>query len=119
MGACAPCGPIVDPSLAIREGLWFTSHNGFQVPVIESDCLLAVQAINSNSPTSSLDSVLVDIKAALVELGDGTCCHIPRQRNTAAHTLARESLVIGSDMCWIDTCPDCIQLCISTDATAY
>ena len=74
---------------------------------------------NSNSPHSTLDYVLVDSKAALVELGDGACCHIPGKGNIAAHTLARESLILGSNMCWIDSCPDCILLCISTDAIPY
>lgn len=73
--------------LAIRAGLELVQPLQLERVVVESDCLLAVQAINSNSPDlSSLGSTVDDI---LVLLGSDlsiAVSHASRSSNLVAHS---------------------------------
>ena len=112
-----PYVPLLAECLAIREGLLLAQHHRLSIREVESDCLVTVQVINKVYVSLLLDSIANDIRKLLSEHGDGSCHYISRQRNVAAHTIARESLAMSSDAIWTNECPSCIFQCITHDAS--
>ena len=101
--------------LAIRDGLRFVRTVDFDVQIVESDCALAVSAIFQEVPPLVIDTIIADIKCLLDELSDGSCCYVPREGNMVAHTLARESITLPANSCWLHESPSCIDRFVVLD----
>ena len=110
-----PYSPLVAECIAIREGLSFAFNCGLQTIYVESDCLMAIQAINGNDP-SVIDSIISDIRDLFRKVSGGSCSHIPRCCNVAAHTLAKESITMNNDVSWFNQIPPCIEQIVTADA---
>ena len=98
--------PFMAECLAIREGLKGVCDRGLQVHCVESDSLVAIYKYSSNS---ILDSIISYIRCLLIELGGGSCDYIPRQGNVVAHSLARESITLSTNMFWSHDYSRCIS----------
>ena len=74
--------------LAIREGIRLAIEFGYPLDEIDSDSLLAINAINRPHPCSTVVSVVKDINFFITSAGYGSCHHISRVGNMVAHELA-------------------------------
>ncbi|PON47356.1 hypothetical protein TorRG33x02_323610 [Trema orientale] len=63
--------------IAIREGLLFAEACALHVSYVESDCLAAVQAINSSGGLSPIDLVVGDIISLMSVGSSGPCNFCP------------------------------------------
>lgn len=81
--------PFAAECLALREGLLFAKNRGLRVSLLESESCNAVRAINGAFLFAAECPIINDVKLLMEEAGCGTCSHIPRKCNMAAHTLAK------------------------------
>lgn len=78
--------------VAIKEALSWIKSVRWPTVVIESDCLVAVQAIRSKTPMRSPFGVIVEeCRRHIFELNNIQLYFIKRYANMAAHELARVS----------------------------
>lgn len=64
-----------------RAGLLFAKNNRLTVSKVESDSIVSGWGL-------SIRSIINDIRILMEKVGGGSCSHIPRHSNMAAHTLA-------------------------------
>ncbi|XP_074359733.1 uncharacterized protein LOC141699810 [Apium graveolens] len=82
-------------ALAIKEALSWIKNQGWQGVIVESDFLVAVQAIRSKAPmVSPFGRVIEACRAMLRDLNTVSLFFIKRSANVAAHELARVSYSI-------------------------
>ena len=101
--------------LAIRAGLIFAMESGLRVAEVESDALNVVRAIQSSSNLSTDEPVLEDIRFLLNAAGGGSCCHVSRNGNMVAHSLATVAFSLGEDCFWLEDFPLCISSFVQAD----
>ncbi|XP_074369749.1 uncharacterized protein LOC141711243 [Apium graveolens] len=78
--------------IAIRETLGRLKHKQWSGVVVESDCLVAIQAIRSQIVmVSPFDKVVATCRNLLEELATTSLFFVKRSANEAAHYMARES----------------------------
>jgi hypothetical protein len=76
-------------ALAIRRVVAFAQEKGFSEIILGSDCLSALQRLNSSvTDRSSMGPVIEDIKLSR-SFSSCEFRHVPRELNVAAHQLAR------------------------------
>lgn len=79
-------------AIAIKEALSWVKQENWQQVVVESDCLMAVQAIRSKvSMISPFGRVIEECRQLLHVLNTSSVLFIKRYSNMAAHELARVS----------------------------
>ncbi|KAM6589517.1 hypothetical protein CsatA_012122 [Cannabis sativa] len=78
--------------ISIKEALSWIKDSHLSNVVIETDCLTAVQALQSQIDMPSMFGIVVkDCKVLLSSLFNVTISHVKRSANKAAHCLARGS----------------------------
>ncbi|XP_030477880.1 uncharacterized protein LOC115694918 [Cannabis sativa] len=78
--------------ISIKEALSWIKDSNLSNVVIETDCLTAVQALQSRIDMPSMFGIVVkDCKVLLSSLFNVTISHVKRSANKAAHYLARGS----------------------------
>ncbi|XP_065639048.1 uncharacterized protein LOC136071544 [Quercus suber] len=91
----APLGAIETESKAIESGLLFAQDIGIWDIVVESDCLIMIQALKG---TSAPPSVVSAVTQGILDLSMGfnrvEFSHVKRQGNKPAHVLAKHTLGI-------------------------
>ncbi|PON72575.1 Ribonuclease H-like domain containing protein [Trema orientale] len=85
-------GPYTAELFALREALSWCRDQSLSVKFVESDCLNAIKAINSQTGLSNDDILIGDIQYLFADCGVGSCCYVARESNKVAHTLAKLSL---------------------------
>ncbi|KAF5454765.1 hypothetical protein F2P56_024405 [Juglans regia] len=109
--------PIEIEMLAILRGLRFCFPLGISHLVIESDSLLMVNEVQSDSISRSLQGNMVQqIKQLMLRF---PCCsiqHNSRLGNGAAHGLAKLAWNIDDLITWGGSCPDCIEQVVWSDS---
>ncbi|PON48987.1 Ribonuclease H-like domain containing protein [Trema orientale] len=84
--------PHIAELLALGEGLRFAYESGLWVKFVESNASNAIKAINSGSPASFDESIVVDIRHYLSLLDDCSVLFVPKLGIIVAHSLAKLSL---------------------------
>ncbi|PRQ32559.1 putative ribonuclease H-like domain-containing protein [Rosa chinensis] len=93
--------PLHAELLALKYGLDFLHAMNVTKVVMETDCLVAVQAINSSTEDlSELGALIHDIKGLVGVVGDVTVGFTPRQANRVAHRLASYSFDSNIHLDW-------------------
>ncbi|XP_060962155.1 uncharacterized protein LOC115720894 [Cannabis sativa] len=83
---------------ALLTGLDWAAHHNLLVSTLESDSLVLVNSINSQSTAiSSFGDLVLDIKNRLSYLSSVCVSHVKRDANQAAHGLAKQALVLDND----------------------
>ncbi|PRQ38383.1 putative ribonuclease H-like domain-containing protein [Rosa chinensis] len=101
--------PLHAELLALKNGLELLQAMNITRATIESDCLVAVQAINSLTPDlSPLGALIVDVQELLAASLDIKLSHVPRQANTVAHRLASYSFECNVHLEWFSIAPEFI-----------
>lgn len=92
--------------LAIFKSLQLCLHQGIPRLIIESDCLLLMEEIQSqDSPNSILNNILLDIKDLMYHLIECQIQNLNRSCNMAAHTLARNAWHVSDIVLWYEEMP--------------
>lgn len=77
--------------MSVKEALSWVKEKQWREVVIESDCLMVIQAIRSKVPmTSPFGSTIMDCRSLVAELNTEVL-FVHRSANVAAHFIARES----------------------------
>ncbi|XP_024156261.1 uncharacterized protein LOC112164272 [Rosa chinensis] len=101
--------PLHAELLALKTGIELLQAIDVTNVVIESDCLMAVQAVNSLScDLSSLRALVADIKGLLDGYADMCIIFAPRQANVIAHRLASLSFESDVHLEWFVNAPELI-----------
>ncbi|KAM5578651.1 hypothetical protein ABKV19_008793 [Rosa sericea] len=101
--------PLHTELVALKYGLELLQALNVTQAVIESDCLHAVQAINSMAEDlSDLAALISDIKGLVHVLGGIVISFTPRQANMVAHRLASHSFDSNVHLEWFTTAPEFI-----------
>lgn len=83
--------PELAEAVAVKEALSWVKDKQWREVVIETDCLVVVQAIRSKVPmTSPFGSIIMECRSLVVELNTEVL-FVHRSANMAAHFIARES----------------------------
>ncbi|XP_062087000.1 uncharacterized protein LOC133793720 [Humulus lupulus] len=84
--------PELAEALGFREALsWIKKHNWPRV-ILESDCLLVIQALRSNvSMLSYFGDVISECKSIWNTFNNVSCMFVKRSANKAAHAIAKAS----------------------------
>uniref|UniRef100_A0A803PI84 RNase H type-1 domain-containing protein n=1 Tax=Cannabis sativa TaxID=3483 RepID=A0A803PI84_CANSA len=87
------------------------------VNLLESDSLILVNSINSNSNAiSSFGDLVLDIKNRLSYLSSVCVSHVKQDANQAAHGLAKDALELDDDCMWFEEIPSTIFSVAVNDA---
>lgn len=101
--------PLHIELLAIKEGIQLLQTMDISQAMIHSDCLIAVQALNSaEEDLSPLGNLIEDIKVLFKELPNISISHASRTTNFVAHRLASFGFDSGSHSEWFSHAPDFI-----------
>ncbi|XP_030922930.1 uncharacterized protein LOC115949794 [Quercus lobata] len=102
----APLGAIETESKAIEVGLLFAQDIGIQDIVVESDCLIMIQALEG---TSAPPSMVLAVTQGILDLSMGfnkvEFSHVKKQGNRSTHVLAKHALGITDFIAWIEETP--------------
>lgn len=97
IGALSRCfNGVILPELAeamgFREALsWLKTHNWSSI-ILETDCLLVIQALRSNvSMLSYFGDVILECKSMLTMSNNVSCLFVKRSANNVAHAIAKAS----------------------------
>ncbi|XP_070662391.1 uncharacterized protein [Malus domestica] len=89
---------------AIREALFACIENGFANVVVESDAKMIIQMIRKEANWDcNLECILGDIEILARRMTSVMFSYVPRERNCAAHSVAKYAFIEGSNFVW-----DCI-----------
>ncbi|PRQ55070.1 putative ribonuclease H-like domain-containing protein [Rosa chinensis] len=92
---------------ALKYGLEFLQAMNVIKVVVESDYLVAVQAINSlGGDLSDLGALISDIQGLVAAVGEVTVNFAPRQANMVAHHLASYSFDSNLRLEWFVNAPE-------------
>lgn len=85
---------VIAEAVGIQEALsWIKAYSG-GTAIVETDCLVAVQAIRSNIELGSLfGDIIQECKVLLRELSDVSIIFIRRSANVVAYEFARASIL--------------------------
>ncbi|RYR45122.1 hypothetical protein Ahy_A07g030983 [Arachis hypogaea] len=107
---------IAAEAQAYREALILIRNLQMDNCLIETDCLLLVQAIKARMPIAEADAIIRDIFQLLDEAPDVGATWTPREGNNVAHQLA--AMAVGNKIRrqWIFDPPNQIRNTIRTEA---
>ncbi|XP_024178720.1 uncharacterized protein LOC112184715 [Rosa chinensis] len=101
--------PLHVELLALKKGLELLQAMHITNAVVESDCLMAVQAIYAwDCDLSPLRALVADVRSLLHSSIDFSITFAPRQANVVAHRLAALSFESEIQCEWFVTAPDII-----------
>lgn len=86
-------GSFISECIALREGLLFSKTNGLKIAMVDSDCILPVNATNSSNASVVVASIILDICWLLEDVGGGTCGFIFGEGNFLALILSPKKLL--------------------------
>ncbi|PRQ31754.1 putative ribonuclease H-like domain-containing protein [Rosa chinensis] len=102
--------PLHIELLALKNGLELLQAMQITRAVVESDCLLAVQAINLTvGELSSLSALITDLQSLLAATTEVELYFVPRQANVVAHRLASCSYESNINVDWFVNAPKFIS----------
>ncbi|XP_074324391.1 uncharacterized protein LOC141661307 [Apium graveolens] len=108
--------PDLADALTIKEALSWIDRMQWPQTILESDCLVAVQAIRSNTPMRSyFGGIIEECRSMLKRLHKVSLFFVKRSANMVAHQLARESYNYPDRSFDGRTVPAIIQNCIEMD----
>ena len=107
--------PLMAELIAIRTGLMFARDIGIMAHVIESDCIGAVQAIQTGSTSGEMGVIIQDIRHMLLVGIGGTCHFAPRQCNMVAHALAKQGMSAVDNLSWVEDYPSALSAFVNAD----
>ncbi|KAM1596336.1 hypothetical protein PS2_031378 [Malus domestica] len=92
---------------AIRTGLQFCTDYGFENVFVEADAKTVILMINKGiAPNCSFECILGDIEVLARRLTSVTFGFVPRERNCAAHSVAKFVFKEGKDFVWDHVGPE-------------
>ncbi|KAF5468889.1 hypothetical protein F2P56_013000 [Juglans regia] len=92
--------------LAMLRGLQFSLHLGISKVVLESDCLLMVEALaTSKDALSSQGNLLKEVRNLLSHLNEYQVQHVIRGGNQVAHFLAKHAWSVYDLEMWMGSVP--------------
>ncbi|KAL5836891.1 hypothetical protein ACOSQ3_014060 [Xanthoceras sorbifolium] len=95
--------PLLAEATALLHGLQFMATAGWTVRIVESDCLVLVNALNSSSLLLFEIGIMLNDIWGLLASSPGSCVQfVPRQANLVAHGLAKFACTLSSNMLWLD-----------------
>ncbi|KAM5580526.1 hypothetical protein ABKV19_009994 [Rosa sericea] len=101
--------PLQVELLALKYGLELLQAMQITYAIVESGCLVAVQAIASVAPDlSQLSALVADIRGLLADSEHLQLLYVPRQANTVDHRLANFSFESNVHLQWFVNAPDFI-----------
>lgn len=105
------CGSVEDAeAAAFLEGVQLIIEWIRTSPVIESDCHILVQALNSESYSSaSFSNIVKEIKYSLSVILEVKVCKIRRECNRVAHEFAQLAKCCSNSAVWRDHAPTCLH----------
>ncbi|XP_074271735.1 uncharacterized protein LOC141595669 [Silene latifolia] len=99
--------PHVAEALAVYEGLQEARRRGLQHIVVESDCLMVVEALRKKTKGRSDFSLIVDDVLALCHFFTSVSWSFTsRLNNSVAHILAHCQPRVVGRVCWSDVLPE-------------
>jgi ribonuclease HI len=104
-------------ALGIREALtWVQNNYGAATSIeVESDCLQAVQAINSrHANNTEFGSIIVMCRSLLSLRNNCKVSYVRRQANRVAHSLAQAARLTAGHQIY-NYCPPCITTTIMNE----
>ncbi|GMN19741.1 hypothetical protein TIFTF001_039884 [Ficus carica] len=84
--------PHLGECLAVREGVFLANFLKLDNWVVESDAMNAVRAIQNPVAEAPEANIVEDIRDYIAGVRNGRVCHISRDGNRVAHTLAKYAL---------------------------
>ncbi|KAL5812601.1 hypothetical protein ACOSQ3_027551 [Xanthoceras sorbifolium] len=107
---------LIAESLALYHGLLFAKQVGLIPAILETDCLVAVNALKAGDIVcSEAGLVLFDNLELLKDCPGSSVQFVPRSANGAAHVLAHFSLSLNVDCCWFEDFPVGLRNVVSLD----
>lgn len=103
-------------ALVIRRGLDLANEVGFSRIIIQPDCLVAVETLQTGGFSSMTAApYYVDICFQATSFSRVEYCYCNRDANIAAHTLAREA--VPQPRVWVDEPPSFIISSLINDVS--
>ncbi|KAM6543366.1 hypothetical protein CsatB_007813 [Cannabis sativa] len=112
------CRPEIAEVLSVKEALSWIKRNNKSHVILETDCILVVQAILSSVSMPSIFGLFVqDCQFILSSLSNVSISHVKRSANKAAHCMARGACY-WSGRCFTESdVPLALQSIILVDAS--
>ncbi|XP_075674771.1 uncharacterized protein LOC142643956 [Castanea sativa] len=114
----APFGAIEIESKAINARLLFAQDIGIRDIMVESDCLIMIQALNGTSAPPSVVSTVIQ---GIMDLSKGfhrvEFSHVKRQGNRLAHVLAKHVFGNVDFIAWIEETSCFLEQALVHDVT--
>lgn len=108
--------PEFAEAMAIKEALSWTMRWGELKVVIESDCLVVIQAIRSKAlMRSSFGGIIMECRKHFIQSNNLELYFVKRSANMAAHTLARASHIYSDRSFNRGSVPIEVKQCIEAD----
>ncbi|XP_042962610.1 uncharacterized protein LOC122296880 [Carya illinoinensis] len=105
--------PAMAECLALWKALELCRDLGFCRVWFEGDAQTIVKAVNEEMPDFPFyGSIVLDVKKLLVQQEGWKIQYIHRSSNGAAHSLAKETLKLDTEVIWMEETPACIAECI-------
>ncbi|XP_042980029.1 uncharacterized protein LOC122310214 [Carya illinoinensis] len=106
-------------AVALLRGLQLCIQWGVPKIMLETDCLVLVNALNENSIClTDFAFILQDIRRLMVGFKEVKVVHVNRLGNLVAHRLARHAWLIEDICMWWDYCPSFVSQALWLDKPA-
>ncbi|XP_074304588.1 uncharacterized protein LOC141639334 [Silene latifolia] len=107
---------IVEAKAALL-GLRMAAQMGLPRVILESDCLMLIDALKSKESVASyFGNVVLDILNLVHLFNSVSFSFVKRGGNVAAHLMAHYAPLDFSTRIWVDVCPDVIVDVVASDA---
>jgi hypothetical protein len=115
---------LTDPTSAEALAAWKSAtlcvRLGFPDVLLEGDSLEVVQALNREESTWGRYGALInDTKHQLQQLNSWRVCHVKRQANEAAHSLAKFAISVGEERVWTEDFPLCLRNIVNAETVSH
>ncbi|KAF5477421.1 hypothetical protein F2P56_004061 [Juglans regia] len=109
--------PVVAEAHALRKALDVCRELSFDKVLFKGDAQVFIKTVNNASEDLSFYGSLIEgMKQLLKHRTDWIVQFTHRTNNGAAHTLAKESLSLQSELIWIEDIHDCIQRIVESES---
>ncbi|XVF82801.1 hypothetical protein PTKIN_Ptkin16aG0079000 [Pterospermum kingtungense] len=101
---------------AATIALNFAKDLGLSNIILEGDASNIITAINSSQlDLSPIGNLIEEVRAICKDFRACQTRHVKREANMAAHTLAKEALIVRTPVFWVEECPECIRTIVETE----
>ena len=115
-----PFDPLEAEAMAVEVGVQFAKDMGITEVMVEGDSLIIQRALTElATPPSSVDAVIVGIKASCAKFHHIAFSHMRRQGNNPAHLLAKYAYGIDDCSIWIEESPCFIKQALIHDVMSF